>query len=129
MPLIKKIWTPTFAVFSAGIALLLFSFFYFLLDVRKSRRPQTSLWTTPLQILGANAIFAFILSGSLTTLSDTLHLPTRSGHLTLHQAGYHSIFATWLGPVHASLAYALSAVLLNIALLTPLFRRRIFLRI
>ncbi len=129
MPLIKKIWSPTFAVFSAGIALLLFSSFYFLLDVRKSRRPQTILWTTPLQILGANAIFAFILSGSLTTLSDTLHLPTRSGPLTLHQAGYHYIFATWLGPIHASLAYALSAVLLNIALLTPLYRKRIFLRI
>jgi predicted acyltransferase len=39
------------------------------------------------------------------------------------------LFLPWLSPVHASLAYAISVVLLNMAIVYPLYRKRIFLRI
>jgi hypothetical protein len=68
------------------------------------------------------------LSNVITTSLDRLHVNTRDGVLTLHQWGNH-VFAGFLQPVHASLAYAVTIVLLNLALLYPLSRERIFLRV
>ena len=124
LPLNKKIWTSTFALFSGGVALLAFSCFYLILDIKRWRR-----WSTPLLVFGTNAILAFALSNIITTLTDRIHVTTTAGtSITLHNWLYQ-VFATWLIPVHASLAYAVAIVMLNLALIYPLYRRRIFLRI
>ncbi len=120
MPLIKKIWTPTFALLSAGFALTTFAALYAFIDIAGLRR-----WTTPALIFGTNAILAFALSGILTTTLDLI----RIGSQNLHAWANQRLFATWLPPRPASLAYALTVVLINLALLTPFFRRRIFLRV
>lgn len=120
MPLIKKLWTPTFALVSGGIALIAFACLYALVDIRNHRA-----WTIPALVFGTNAILAFAFSGILTT---TLNL-IRIGPQNLHAWANQHLFATWLPPRPASLAYALAIVLLNLALLTPLYRRRIFLRV
>jgi predicted acyltransferase len=125
MPLTKKIWTPTFALFSAGVALLIFSLLYFILDIKQWRRGST-----PALIFGTNAILAFTLSGILTTLTDRIHITAADGTRdTLHNWADLHIFATWLSPKPASLAYALTIVAINLALIYPLYRKRIFLRI
>jgi predicted acyltransferase len=125
LPLNKKIWTSTFALFSGGVAILAFSAFYLILDIKHWRR-----WSTPLLIFGTNAILAFALSNIITTLTDRIHVTAKDGvSITLHNWLYQEVFATWLRPVHASLAYALTIVILNLALIYPLYRRRIFLRI
>jgi predicted acyltransferase len=124
MPLIKKIWTSTFAIYSGGVALLTFSVFYFILDVKRWRR-----WSTPLLVLGTNAILAFALSNIITTLTDRIHVTTNAGAiLTIHQ-WLNQILASSLAPVHASLVYAVAIVLFNLVLIYPLYRRRIFLRL
>lgn len=124
MPLIKKIWTSTFALFSGGIALLTFSVFYFILDVKRWGR-----WSTPLLVLGTNAILAFALSNIITTLTDRIHVTTNAGAtLTIHQWLYQILAASLL-PIRASLVYAVTIVLFNLALIYPLYRKRIFLRL
>jgi predicted acyltransferase len=124
LPLNKKIWTSTFALFSGGVALLVFSVFYLILDIKRWRR-----WSTPLLIFGTNAILAFALSNIITTLSDRIHIATADrGSITLHNWLYLEL-ATWLAPIHASLVYAVVIVFLNLALIYPLYRKRIFLRI
>ena len=66
----------------------------------------------------------------ITTLSDRIHVPDATGApLTLHHWLYQNWFASWMVPVHASLAYAIMIVLLNVAILWPLYHRRIFLRV
>ncbi len=120
MPLIKKIWTPTFALLSAGFALTTFAALYAFIDIAGLRR-----WTTPALIFGTNAILAFALSGILTTTFNLIPI----GSQNLHAWANQRLFATWLPPCPASLAYALTVVLINLAMLTPLFRRRIFLRV
>jgi predicted acyltransferase len=126
LPLNKKIWTSTFAVFSGGIALVLFSALYFVLDVKRWRA-----WVAPALVFGTNAIFAFALSSVITTLADRIHVSVGASgsRVSLHQWGYQQLFATWLPPVNASLAYAVMIVLLNLVLVYPLYRKRIFLRI
>lgn len=125
LPINKKIWTSTFALFSSGVSLLAFSLCYAILDIRRWRR-----WATPALIFGTNAIFAFTLSSVITILSDRIHLRDGSGAgLSLHRWGYQYGFASWLQPVHASLAYAIAIVLLNMAIVGLLYRQRIFLRV
>ena len=123
MPLIKKIWTSTFAIYSGGVALLTFSVFYFILDIKRWTR-----WSTPLLIFGTNAILAFALSNIITTLTDRIHIITAGSTLTIHQ-WLNQILATSLAPIHASLVYAVAIVLFNLALIYPLYRKRIFLRL
>ena len=123
MPLIKKIWTSTFAIYSGGVALLTFSVFYFILDIKRWTR-----WSKPLLIFGTNAILAFALSNIITTLTDRIHITTAGATLTIHQ-WLNQILAASLAPIHASLVYAVAVVLFNLALIYPLYRRRIFLRL
>jgi predicted acyltransferase len=57
LPLNKHVWTPTYVVATAGIGLLLLSATHWIVDVRGVRRPFR-----PLEVLGLNAIVAFVLS-------------------------------------------------------------------
>lgn len=121
MPLNKSLLTPTFAMFSGGVALLCFAVFYWVLDVQTSR----GRWTVPALVFGTNAILAFALSQVVTAMLDLLHV----GGMTLHAWLNRYWFQTWLSPVHGSLLYAVMIVALNCALLLPLYRRRIFVRV
>ena len=121
----KKLWTSTFALFSGGVSLLIFSVVYSVLDLKRWR-----WWSGPALVLGTNAILAFVLSNIITTLTDRILVRQRGGSVqTIHQWSYGHCFATWLQPIHASLAYASAIILLNLALMYPLYRRRIFLRV
>ena len=125
LPLNKRLLTPTFALFSSGIALVAFALCYFVLDAKRWRRG-----ITPFLILGTNAILAFALSTIITTLLNLFRVAAPNGTSeNLHAWLYHHLFATWLAPIHASLLYAIAIVLLNITLIYPLYRRRIFLRL
>lgn len=125
LPINKRIWTPTFALLSSGVSLVVFALLYVVVDLRRSR-----WWTAPALVFGSNAILAFVLSGVVTTLSNRIHTyAAGSGSLTLHKWGYQHLFARWLAPIHASLAYAIMIVLVNMLLILPLYRRRIFLRV
>lgn len=125
LPINKKLWTSTFALFSSGVSLLVFSTLYAVLDIKRWR-----WWTLPALVFGTNAILAFALSNVITTLTDRIHVHLQNGSaLTLHNWVYSYGFATWLQPVNASLAYAITIVLLNLVLVYPLYRRRIFLRV
>ncbi len=54
-PIIKKIWTGSFALFSGGLCYLLLALFYLVIDVWKF-----SIWARWLIIIGANSIFAYV---------------------------------------------------------------------
>jgi predicted acyltransferase len=123
LPLNKRIWTSTFAIFSMGFSLLAFAICYWIVDMRRWRG-----WAYPALVLGTNAIFAFALSTVITSLADVLTFRTNTTTTTLHVLG-NQIFAAWLSPIHASLAYAIFIVLLNVALVAPLYRKKIFLKL
>jgi predicted acyltransferase len=116
----KSIFTSTFALFSTGVSVLVFGLLYILIDGYGFRRG-----ITPALILGTNAILAFVVSSIITTMLDLIHV---SG-INLHAYLYGHIFAPWLPPTLGSHTYALAIVVLNIALLYPLYHRRIFLRL
>ena len=120
IPMIKKLWTPSFALMSSGVSLLAFTLCFWLMDLRRWRRGTT----LPL-VLGTNAIAAFAISGLLTSTLNVL----RAGGENWHAWGYRHLFRSWLPPVWGSLLYAVMIVLVNCALVGLLYRRRIFLKV
>ena len=116
IPIIKKIWTSSFVLFSGGFALLVFACCYWLCDVRGTRA-----WSFPLRVLGSNAILAFTLS---QLMGDYLDKPWAIRARSF--AWLHLFIAS--GTV-ASFVFAVLSLLLIIAIITPLYRRRIFLRV
>ena len=147
MPINKRIWTSTFALLSGGVSLLSFGLLYWILDLRFTDVRATDVpaevcmtgqhrlhrWMKPAItfacIFGTNAILAFVLSSVITASFIAIRVHVAGTALEIHQAAYQYLFFPWLPPRIASLAYALAIVALNAALLYPLYRRRIFLRV
>jgi heparan-alpha-glucosaminide N-acetyltransferase len=59
LPLIKRIWTPSFAVYAAGWTTLMLLFFYATIEVLGWKR-----WAFPLVVVGMNSIAAYVLGNS-----------------------------------------------------------------
>ena len=56
-PVVKRIWTPTWTLFSGGLCFLLMSGFYATVDLLKFRR-----WAFPLVVIGMNSIAAYLIA-------------------------------------------------------------------
>lgn len=56
-PIVKKLWTSSFVLFSSGLCFLLLTLFYWIVDVKGYKR-----WAIPLKVIGMNAITAYVLS-------------------------------------------------------------------
>ncbi len=70
LPINKNLWTSSYSVFMAGLAMDIFAVIYWLVDVKGYQR-----WTKPFAIYGMNAITVFMLSGILgrITLEVKVH--------------------------------------------------------
>jgi predicted acyltransferase len=123
-PINKKLWTSTFVVFTAGAALLLLAVFYFLIDGRGWKR-----WATPFFIFGTNAIATYLGSILMVKLLNLVKVSSGGEETTLPVWVYQHLFVPWAGDLNGSLAYAVFYVLLWLALMTPLYRKKIFIKI
>ena len=56
-PIVKKIWSSSFVLFSSGLCYLLLALFYWIIDVK-----QKVKWAFALKVIGMNAITAYVLS-------------------------------------------------------------------
>lgn len=119
LPINKRMWTSTFVLLSGGFSLMAFALCYWLVDLRRSR-----WWTAPVLVFGTNAILAFVLSSVITKLTTVPFVGSNS----LRQLGYN-LFLPYVTPVNASLAFAILIVAINVILVYPLYRKRIFLRV
>ena len=120
-PINKKLWTSSYVVFTAGIALVCLALCYEVVDVRRSR----GAWTWPILVFGKNAIAAYIFSETLAISLYAIHL----GGSSLLARVYTAVFAPLANPANASLLYALVYVGLCWAVMAVLYRKRIFLKI
>lgn len=124
-PINKALWTSSYVVFTAGMALQLLAVCYWLIDIQNYRR-----WATPFLIFGANALAVFFLSGIVARLITLIKWTRADGHpVTLKGWFYENFFLTWASPINASLGFAVFYVLLWLGLMAILYRRRIFIKV
>jgi len=69
LPINKSIWTSTFSIFMAGLALVCQALFYWFIDIT-----GFSSWTKPFIILGLNPIALYVLSQILGTMLPSMSL-------------------------------------------------------
>ena len=124
-PINKNLWTSSYAVFTGGAALISLGLCYWLVDLKGYRR-----WATPFVIFGTNAISAYALS-TLMTKALALWTVTRPDGRQVMLKTY--IFEVYFLPLaarrQASILYALAFVTLWLALMSILYRKRIFIKI
>jgi predicted acyltransferase len=56
-PIIKKVWTSSFALTTGGISLVLLALFYWIIDVR-----GWSKWAIPFVVIGMNPLLIYLLA-------------------------------------------------------------------
>lgn len=124
-PINKSLWTSSYALFTAGVAAASIATIMWIVDVQGWRR-----WTKPFVIYGTNPMVAFVGSGIVARCIYSLIRVQYDGQVVPLQAAiYRSLFASWLSPMNASLAFALSFVLFFFVILTFLYRRNIVFKV
>lgn len=121
-PINKRLWTSSFVLFTAGVALLLFAFLYYLLDVRK----WTGRWEAFWMVYGTNAIFGYVLSELLYSTLRAIH---PAPGVTLFTWIYARSFAHIEPAAFAALLYSIAFTLLCWVITYQLYRKRIFLKV
>lgn len=124
-PINKSLWTSSYVVFTAGMASLVLATVMWIVDLQKARR-----WTKPFVIYGVNPTLAFVGSGVLARCIYSIFKVTVDGKRMSLQAGiYQTLFASWLTPINASLAFAVAFVLFWYVILSVLYKRGIVLKV
>ena len=124
-PINKKLWTSSYVVFTAGMACVAIAAIMWLVDYL-----NVKWWTKPFVVYGVNPIVAFVGSGVLARLIYTLwHVNYQGKSIAIQDAIYQIVFLPWLPPRVASLAFAISFVLLWYGILLVLYKRNIILKV
>ena len=118
-PINKSLWTCSYSLLMAGLALIIFGGFYWLIDVRR----QTG-WARPFEIFGMNAITVYVLAGVLERMLGLWQIGATSAETLL----YEHVFLSMTSPNNASLLYALTMVLALYCIAWLMHRRGWFLR-
>ena len=121
-PINKPLWTSSFTLFSAGLALLCLALCYSILDVKHWR----GRWTTFFLVFGMNPITAYVFA---EVISNSLYRFSTPAGLSWQDALYQLLFEPLASPANASLLYAVCYVFMCWAAMWVLYRNRVFLKI
>lgn len=124
-PINKALWTSSYVFFTAGLALQFLALCYWCIDIEGYKR-----WTKPFVIFGVNAIILFVGTGVMERLMGLIKVPKADGtRQALQGYIYDHAYASWLSPNNASLAFAISFILLWLFLMWLLYRKKIIIKI
>jgi heparan-alpha-glucosaminide N-acetyltransferase len=112
-PVVKRIWTPSWVLFSGGWCFLFLAAFYVVMDMWNRRS-----WAFPLVVIGMNSIAAYLIAH----LFDGFIAKALPRHLG------DSLFLA-AGPAYKPLLLGLGVLLIEWLLLWWMYRRKLFLRI
>jgi predicted acyltransferase len=124
-PINKSLWTSSYVLFCAGMAAVAIATIIWIVDVHRVRG-----WTKPFVVYGMNPMIAFVGSGVMARCIYSIFKVNYGGkQIALQAAIYQSMFASWLEPVNASLAFAITFVMFWYGVLYVLYRKQIFLKV
>ncbi len=112
-PVVKRIWTPSWVLYSGGWCFLLLAGFYAVLDVQGRRS-----WAFPLQVTGMNSIAAYCMAALFEGFI--------AQNLTIH-LGEHAFGV--LGGPYEPLLHGAAVLLVLWLILFWMYRRKLFLKI
>ena len=112
-PIVKRIWTPAWTLFSGGWCFFLLALFYYLADVKNLQK-----LFYPLIVIGSNSIAAYIFAHTIDSFID------QSIRIHISQ-GYDLI----LGPEYQTLVSGAAILLFEWLILQWMYKKKLFIRI
>jgi predicted acyltransferase len=119
-PINKGLWTSSYVVLTAGFACVVLALFIWIVDVKRQRT-----WARPFIIFGLNPLLAFVGSGVMARLLSIIKI----NGVSLQVLSYRTLFEPFFEPHFGSFLWALSFVLVWLAILWVLYRRGIAIRV
>ena len=113
VPIVKRIWTSSYTLYSGGLVVLILAGFYALIDWKGWRR-----WSFPLLVIGANSIAIYVMSWTIEHFI--------SSALVRHLG--RAPFAV-MGPPFEPVLRGAAVLVVFWMILFWMYRKRIFLRI
>jgi predicted acyltransferase len=112
-PIVKRIWTPAWTLFSGGLCFLFLAFFYGVIDVANIKK-----WSFVLMIIGVNSIAAYcIADGFSPFIANSLYI-----HIGRN-------FDQAFGEAYATLVKGGLVLLFEWLILYWMYKRKIFIKI
>ena len=112
-PIVKRIWTPSWTIFSAGWVTLMLAACYYVIDLRGYRR-----WAFPLLVVGMNSIATYVL----------VHVATDYMERALITHFGRAVFDA-VHPAFLPIALGATTLLIFWLILYWMYRQRVFVRI
>jgi predicted acyltransferase len=127
-PINKNLWTSSYVLFTAGLALVCLSLCYWAADIKRWASSD-KIWTKPFLIFGRNAITAYIVAWLCEVLLYAFGVRRNGVDISAHEYIFNRFFAPLGSPGFASLLFSLAIVLLCLLPIWLLDRKKIFLKI
>lgn len=112
-PVVKRIWTPSWTLFSGGACFLLLAAFCWIIEMKGYRK-----WAFPLVVVGMNSIAAYLIAHlceNFVASSFRIHLGDRPFQI--------------LGPGLQPLLFGAAVLFVYWLMLLAMYRRKLFLKI
>jgi predicted acyltransferase len=125
-PINKALWTSSYVLFTGGLAGVTLATCMWAID-----HLGVTKGTGFFVVYGTNPMIAFLGSGLMArTMGSLVRWTTADGSSTTLQPWlFNTVYASWLSPINASLAYAISFVLFWYVILVLLHRRGIVFKV
>ena len=124
-PMNKALWTSSYVFATTGLALLVLGACYWLIDIKGYKA-----WAKPFVIFGANALALFVFTGFFARMIAAYRVPGPEGQIiSVQRWVMNRIYLTIFQPIDASLAFAISFILLWLFLMWLLYRKKIYIKV
>jgi predicted acyltransferase len=124
LPINKALWTSSYVLYTAGIALMVLAIIYWLADVIKFQK-----WGLFFIVFGTNALFSYFLAGVWTRLMLLIKIPQGGNEINLYTWFYERICVPVAGNMNGSLMFAIIQMLFIWCIALILYKRKILIRL
>lgn len=115
LPLNKALWSSSYVLWTGGLALMVFSIIYGLIEIKGWIR-----WSKPFDLFGRHALLAYILHVLFLKIQAMIHVKNANGEMVGFRPYITDVLFHSFSPQAAALCYALSYTLLWLLVLQQL---------
>ena len=123
-PINKKIWSPTFAITTCGLASSFLALLIWIIDVKDKKT-----WSRFFESFGINPLFMYVTGAVFSILLGNIKFAYGEGIISVQRYIYSEVLQPLLGDYLGSLAYALLFVSLVWAVGYILYKKKIYIKI
>ena len=119
-PINKPIWTSSYVLYSVGWTLLVLAILIYVIELWNLKK-----WAYFFEAFGKNPLFIYVLSGVVAKLLGFIQI----NGISLHSWIYKNLYLSWLDNINASLAFAISFIIVMWLIGYVLDKKRIYIKV